>query len=181
MPVSHALKQRQDRKLRRMQEAWELVARGWTQAEIAEKLAVSRQAVQQLVKQAEAEVLLQVHETVLRQKLRQTHRLEGLYREAMASWSASKGDVQKRTIKQSGAGAESKSETSLVIEQSQGNPAYLQAAIGIMADLRKVWGLDAPMKLTHSVADPASVDLARLSDDELERYQQLLAKMEGRA
>ncbi len=82
-------------------------------------------------------------------------------------------------MKQRGQGATAVSETALVVEQRVGEVVYLQAAIQIMADLRKIWGLDAPTKLSHSVTDPASAELSKLSDDEQERYYGLLQKMEA--
>jgi hypothetical protein len=48
------------------------------------------------------------------------------------------------------------------VAQSPGDPRYLEAARAAMGDIRKLLGLDAPVRLKRD-------DLDRLSDDEIER------------
>lgn len=172
---------RAKRAILRMQEAWQKVAEGRTQAEIAADLGVSQQAVSKLLKKAEQAILADVSDTVLAQKVKQTVRLEGLYREAMAAWRASKGEKTKRQRRwrsaPGGDGTQRQEETQIIVEQSHGEVSYLTTAQAIMTDLRRVWGLDAPQKLHHSGAIAKDNDLSKLTDDELEAYYQLVSKM----
>lgn len=177
-PNNHAATVRAQRALDRSRKAWELTGRGWTQDEIAADLNISQQAVSKLMKKAEATVLASVRDTVLAQKVKQTHRLEALYREAMAAWEKSKGDSTKRVRRWKGSGDGAEQETQIVVETSTGDVAYLNLARSLMDDLRKIWGLDAPVKLHHTVKDDSISDLANLTDEELDLYAKLQAKLE---
>lgn len=175
--MSASQRARHQRALERAARALELTAAGRTQREIAGELEISQQAVQKLLKRAEADALANVRDTVLAQKVRQTVRLEGLYREAMRSWHASRGEVTKRTAKQVGSGREAVTSTQIQTEQREGDVSYLNAAIGIMADLRRIWGLDAPTKLQHTTPADEAAELGSLTDEELAQYLALTEKM----
>jgi len=129
--------------------ALELQTQGWSQHQIAAELGISQPAVSKLLKRVELRLLMEMRDTVERQKARQTLRLEHLYAEAMRAWDASKTDAtRRRQRKTDGAGGGAGSTVAeLVIENSHGDPRYLEQARKSQADLRKVWGVDAPEKV----------------------------------
>jgi hypothetical protein len=81
---------------RREEVAFDLAVQGLTEVQIAARLAeqglgaVTRQAVSLILKRVEKRALADLTERVKLQKVRQTHRLEKVYRDAMAAWEASK-------------------------------------------------------------------------------------------
>jgi predicted transcriptional regulator len=133
----------------REQRAVALAVRGWTQAEIARDLHVSQAAVSKILARADARALPALVEAVERQKVRQTQRLEHLFAELLRAWDQSKSDATRRRQRQSqaeaGAGAHTVAE--VTIESQHGDPRYVETMRKVLADLRKLWGLDAPARL----------------------------------
>lgn len=129
--------------------AMELVVLGWTQHQIAGDLGVSQAAVSKILRRAETRVLQELTSVVERQKARQTLRLEHLFAEAMRAWETSKADSTRRRQRKTDGGStrSGASVAEIVVENSHGDPRYLDEARKAMADQRKLWGLDAPQKL----------------------------------
>lgn len=129
--------------------AMELTVLGWSQHRIAEDLGVSQAAVSKILKRIELRVLRESNAMAERHKARQTLRLEHLYGQAMTAWEESKGDVMRRLHRKTqgrdaGGGA---TIAELITENQHGDPRYLEEARKLLADHRKLWGLDAPQKL----------------------------------
>ena len=125
----------------------ELAIEGWTQHEIAADLHVSQSAVSKILQRADERVLQELTATVQRQKVRQTQRLERVIREATRAWEQSKGDATRRRQRKSegdGESAGAHTIAEVVIDTRHGDPRYLDAIRKALADVRKVWGLDAP-------------------------------------
>ena len=127
----------------------ELTVLGWSQQRIAGDLGVSQGAVSKIQKRLELRALGELVATSDRQKIRQTWRLEHLFGEAMHAWDDSKADSTRRRQRKSasGSGGGTASIAEVVIENQHGDPRYLDEARKILADQRKLWGLDAPQKL----------------------------------
>ena len=157
--------------------AIELMVLGWSQQQTAEDLGISQAAVSKLLKRVELRVLRQLAETLERHKVRHTLRLEHLYAEAMRAWEASKVDAtRRRQRKTHGAGGSAGATVAeIVVENQHGDPRYLEEGRKALADLRKVWGLDAPQQLdvraSRNPYDGMSEEALR---DELARQRGLL-------
>ena len=86
--------------------------------------------------------------------------------------------MQKTT--QAGAGgAPGATVAQLVVETQHGDPRYLEVARKVLADQRRVWGLDAPQKLDVRATEgpfDAMTDAALAA--ELARQRQLLASLD---
>lgn len=158
--------------------ALELSIQGWTQPQIAADLGISQAAVSKIVRRVEERVLHELTAVVGRQKARHTLRLEHLYAEAMRAWDQSKSDTTRRRQRktQSGTGGPGATVAEIVVENQHGDPRYLDESRKALADLRKLWGLDAPQKVdVHASRNPydgLSEDALR---EELERQGRLLA------
>jgi len=153
----------------------ELAVLGATQHEIAAELQISQAAVSKLLARADERALADLSSRVERQKVRQTQRLERVFAEAMRAWERSKGDTTRRRQRQSvgdggsNTGAGNHTIAEVVVETKHGDPRCLETARKAMADLRSIWGLDAPQQVDISRADPyASLTEAEL----LERIAQ---------
>jgi len=127
----------------------ELATLGWSQHQIAADLGVTQAAVSRILARVERRLLRELAETVERQKVRQTVRLEHLFAEAVRAWDASKADATRRRQRktQTSAGGAGASIAEIVVENSHGDPRYLTEARQALADTRKLWGLDAPQKV----------------------------------
>ena len=135
----------------REQRAVALAIQGWTQSEIAQDLRVSQAAVSKILARADARALPELVERVERQKVRQTQRLEHLFAELMRAWQQSKADATRRRQRKSesaeagSGGAHTMAE--VIVETQHGDPRYMEESRKVLADLRKLWGLDAPQRL----------------------------------
>ena len=129
--------------------AWELTGLGWPQHQIAADLGVSQAAVSKILKRVEVRAAREQTATIERQKARQTLRLEHVYREAVRAWEQSQTDATRRRQRktQPGAGGAGATVAEITVENQHGDPRYLEAARKALADLRKLWGLDAPQKV----------------------------------
>ena len=135
----------------REQRAVALAIQGWTQHEIGADLRISQAAVSKILTRADARALPELAERVERQKVRQTQRLEHLYAELLRAWEQSKTDATRRRQRKSepaGGGSErAQTIAELTVESQHGDPRYLEESRKVLADLRKLWGLDAPQRL----------------------------------
>lgn len=151
----------------RLREAqvFEYVLEGRTQHQIADALSISQPAVSKIVRRVEERLLADIAYKADRQRARQTFRLEHVYSQAMGAWQNSKQEGvrrrQRKTEHDDGAGS---TVAELVSENRHGDPRYLDEARKALADLRKVWGIDAPERVS---IDAVSV-FASMSDEALD-------------
>ena len=125
----------------------ELVVRGWSQHQIADDLGISQAGVSKLLKRVETRVLRELADTLERQKARHTLRLEHLYTEAIRAWTESQADATRRRQRKSQGARGDAMVAEVVTENQHGDPRFLDEARKVLADHRKLWGLDAPQKV----------------------------------
>jgi len=127
----------------------ELDIQGMSQHDIAAEVGVSQAAVSKILKRVSLRLYGEQLETLDRQKVRHTLRLESLFREAMRAWEASKADATRKRQRKSegGSGGSGATVAELVVENQHGDPRYLEQARKALADHRKLWGLDAPQQV----------------------------------
>lgn len=157
--------------------AMELTVLGWSQPQIARDLGISQAAVSKILKRVETRHLHGWAETLERQKVKQTLRLEHLFAEAIRAWHESKADTTRRRQRQTqggdGAGA---TVAELVVENQHGDPRYLDEARKALADQRKLSGLDAPQKVdVRAPRNPYDTMTEEALRDELAKQTRLLA------
>jgi hypothetical protein len=138
---------------------------GRTQHQIAEAVGISQPGVCKIVRRVEERLLADLAYKAERQRARQTLRLEHIYGQAMHAWEGSKQEGlrrrQRKTEHESGTGS---TVAELISENRHGDPRYLDEARKVLADMRKLWGIDAPER----VSIDASTRYASMSDDALE-------------
>lgn len=158
----------------REETAWELRQKCWTTTRIAQHLGISRQAVDKILDRVEARVLKRLDSRVGRSKARQTHQLEWIAEQASVAWERSTRDAEtvKTVIEprddgagdgdEDGDGAEGIAEATIreerTVKGQAGDPALLNQARGALADIRKIWGLDAPIKAALTTVDDFDAD-----------------------
>ena len=155
---------------------------GLSQREIAAEEGMSQSAVSKILQRLEARVLEELVGRVEQQKVRQTLCLDHLYRESLRAWEASKADATRRVQKktQPGVGAPSATVAQFVVETQHGDPRYLEVARKVLADQRRVWGLDAPQKLdVRATEGPFDAMSDEALAEVLAHQRQLLASLDA--
>jgi predicted transcriptional regulator len=147
----------------REKEAWELRQQFWTEQRIADHLGIERSTVSKMLDRVERDLAERLAEEALPIKARQTAMLERVAEEAFEQWKRSCEDAEVERI--------STKEVNLVNDEDEGaiaipavevkttnerkgqsgNPALLEKAMNALADVRKIWGLDAPVKSESNV------------------------------
>jgi hypothetical protein len=148
---------------------------GRSQHQIAAALGISQPAVSKILRRVEERLLADVAWKVERQRARHTVRLEFIYGEALHAWQASKLETLRRRQRKTEGGTGGATIAEIVSENRDGDPRYLDEARKALADLRKLWGVDAPERMSINAATPfASMSDAAL-EAELTRQARLLA------
>ena len=156
---------------------------GLSQREIAAEEGISQSAVSKILQRLEARVLEELVGRVEQQKVRQTLCLDHLYRESLRAWEASKADATRRVQRTTHAGAGAVgggTVAQLVVETQHGDPRYLEVARKVLADQRRVWGLDAPQKLdVRATEGPFDAMSDEALAEVLAHQRQLLASLDA--
>lgn len=157
-------------RLRELQ-VMELTLEGRTQHEIARELGISQPAVCKILQRIEDRLLADVAWKVERHRARQTLRLEFIYGEAVRAWKASKQETLRKRQRQTGAVGAGTTMAEITSENRHGDPRLLDEARRALQDLRTLWGIDAPERISID----ATTHLASMSDEavESELIQQL--------
>ena len=143
----------------------EHVLEGHTQRETADAVGITQAAVSAIVRRVEERLLADLAYKVDRQRARQTLRLEHVYRQSMQAWQDSKQEgLRRRQRKTENDSSTGSTVAELISENRYGDPRFLDEARKALADLRKVWGVDAPER----VSIDAVSHFASMSDKALE-------------
>ena len=145
--------------------ASDLYLQGWNQQEIANKLGISRQAVNRDIKFLLAE--WRKNRNGLVDEFEAKYRL--IYREAYAAWLRSKEDAVTEVSEMvegdgTGKGNGQRLKASTRKEGQSGNPALLAEARAALKAIREMFGTDAPTK-----AQNINLDLSQLTNEQLQR------------
>lgn len=157
--------------------ATELHLEGQSQHQIAKALGVSQPAVSKMIRRIEDRTLADIAWRIDRQRARHSLRLEFIYGESIRAWRASQQDGlrkrQRRT--QSGKGDDS-TVAELVSENRHGDPRFLDEARRALLDLRSLWGVDAPERLSVETTNPFAAMSDAALEAELVRQSDLLKR-----
>jgi predicted transcriptional regulator len=173
----------QDRLTRRLQtaareaRAAELLARGWSQYQIANELNITQQAVSKMLHRMLNRYYAQVQSGLNRYIAQRDLSLAELEREAWAEYERSKTAATKSSVQRIGPAVATADEgaqpaqsaativkTKLDREAHFGDPRYLQIVLEAGKERNKIRGAYAPLKV-QAVREPSPVEA--LSDEEL--------------
>ncbi len=149
---------------------WSLRMKGWTHEMIADELGLERSTITKMLGRLSLAASKELTDTLIEEKYAQLAQLRHVVAEAMEAWERSKQvdktmttRNQQATDKKGNQTALPGGEVTVKIQESDGDPRYLEAANRARADIRKLLGLDAPTKI---------INLDRLdnaTDEQLER------------
>jgi hypothetical protein len=136
---------------------WALLSEGKTPSAIARDVGIARQSVHRIIRRVEAKYNQAIASSVGRLKARQARALEAVLDEALDAWERSKHPA-RRVRKETGhpsssraddsrSGERSRARTDLTrteVQSRVGDPRFLTEARQALADIRKLYGLDAP-------------------------------------
>lgn len=140
----------------REERIWDLRAKGWTQTRIAEHLEITQVAVSKAISRISLRRLAEFPEQVDQKRTEQNDRLEYFLSEAAEAWERSK--IRWRKRKPTDPAPVGDEDPDWITEPCEGDPKHLETIRGYLADLRKLWGLDAPQK--HLVGATTSEGLS---------------------
>lgn len=161
--------------------AWQLRCQGWTTYRIAAEIGITQSAVWKMLRRVEQRVLAGLKDSVVRMKATQTAQLENLLDEALQAWEKSKEPAQsvtKRTVTGQGDNPTVEETVTQQMKGQCGNPTFLAEARDVLADLRKVWGIDAPTKVAPTTPDGAEAwHIEFTKDEQLQLVTEVLRRL----
>lgn len=153
-------------------EIYAAVCRGdRSQQQIGDAYDVTQQRISSLAARIDKWLAPQLMEQIRELKAGHTSRLMHIYQEAMRAWERSKTPGKQRTVKHGKDGVE----RTRVTRFQSGDPRYLDQARAALAEIRKIWGADAPLKVEHSgEVRVAGRDVDEARSELFERMQRAL-------
>lgn len=165
------------------EDAWRLRVKGWLISRIAEHLGVDKSTISRALDRVEKRLAKEFAAQAEVIKARQTAQLEHIHAAAMEQWERSTEDAEltrtvTKTLAKTTSDYDPANDEPLekeVVEETvtserrgqSGNPALLAQAREALADIRAIWGLDAPKKADiTSGGEPFKVYLFDPDQDE---------------
>jgi len=141
---------------------------GRSEIKIAEELGITQQGVSKILTRMSTRYLKANSDMVARQLAEQTMILQYTLEESIAAWERSKQDANsKLASKTSNAKFGDTTYQSLKTTELYGDPRFLESIRETLADLREIWGVNAPKKLAIQDMDAMiERELARLAAEE---------------
>jgi hypothetical protein len=150
---------------------------GQSQHSIGRTLGISQPAVSKIIRRAEDRLASDVAWRIDRQRARQSLRLEFIYAEAIKAWRASQQDGLRRRQRKTDAGGHGTTIAEVISENRHGDPRFLDEARRALGDLRALWGVDAPERISveatsrfAAMSDAALEAEVRRQSDMLQRF-----------
>jgi predicted transcriptional regulator len=127
----------------------EWMVQGWSQTRMAAALGVSQPAIHKIIRRIEDRAFQELAHRLEQEKAKQTLQLQYLVAESLQAWEQSTGDAtRRRQRKTTGSAADGGATVAEVTSETQYvDPRFLEEARKILADVRRIWGLDAPQRL----------------------------------
>jgi predicted transcriptional regulator len=150
----------------REEDVVQLATEGHSQHEIARLTGISQPAVSKILRRVDERWLKDNAGRLERFRVEQARKSEHLYREALRAWEQSKAQRTRRRQRKSegpvtGAGGVM---AEVIVDDSHGDPRYLEAARRALADVARLWGVNAGDRAAKEPAPPAVFTL-KLGDE----------------
>lgn len=168
----------------RDRQIYALVAQGGIPvSKIAKRFNLHRSVVYKLVDKVDAWFAPQWMDHIREMKSNHTARLLAIYDHAMKAWRRSLKDAETEQVKGEGVlvGETVEAvpvETVRTKKGQTGNVAYLSQAQSALADIRKIWGADAPLKVEHSGEIRVAGDIEGARQRMREELQKRMSQLE---
>lgn len=130
-------------------EVYSKLTQGFTTREVAAEHGIDHTTVSRIGHAVDKWLRPQWMEHILDIRVRHCESLMHVFQEAMAAWEKSKTDAVTITEKSGNSGGEKGGpydEKATQTKAQAGNPSFLAEARSALAEVRKIWGADAPAK-----------------------------------
>lgn len=122
--------------------------------ELAKRYKITERHLLRIISEQDRLLRQNFPEHIARIKDRQTARLEFIYEEAIQAWERSKSnattvsetEVQVKLRKGESLTAKPAAEKKTITKGQVGDASYLDTAMKALADIRKIWGVESPVK-----------------------------------
>lgn len=143
-----------------------LATQGRSQQEIAREVGVTQAAVSRILQRVDDRWLRENVDWVARHKADQTRKLDHLFREALRAWECSKAQRTRRRQRKTGGGDQGLDGTmaEVIVDDSHGDPRYLEAARRTLQDRARLWGALAADPTASVEADSDEVFTLNIAD-----------------
>ncbi len=116
--------------------------------QLADQFRVSKSLCLKVCHQVEQALSDEFHRTISGFRTRQTMQLESLIGELCEAWHKSKIPLE---IRRSGTGSKGTEYDETTVKHTGPDPRYIDSAARLMADIRTMWGVDAPKASTVEI------------------------------
>lgn len=148
-----------------MARAWRLYVETATPVEkIAELMGVRPDRIRIWIREVEARAMDEMRGRVFNLKSQQHAQLEQLLHETLTQYQKSRDTRLKTRKREHGMRPDGPIDVRTIEHTDPiGDPKYLEVAVKILADQRKLWGLDAPTKIAQTTPEGEAVAAAAVS------------------
>jgi len=117
---------------------------GATQTDLAKEYKITQPRIFAILAETQDRLTATFHERVEALKSKQSLQLEDVYDKAAKSYAKSLEDAESTKVSSGHDSNSGKEETTT--KGQAGDPAFLRVMCQALADIRKIWGMDAPIK-----------------------------------
>lgn len=143
--------------------------------DIAEKVGVTRQAVSHAIKEISKWLVPKFMDGIREIRSQHTEHLMHIFHEAMRAWSKSK-EVE---VVEMDRVSNDDNVHQITKKQPTGNAGYLTEARAALAEIRKIWGADAPQQIEVAEGRVAGLSREQAVKNRIEYLQELVKPSEN--
>lgn len=155
------------RRRRREQTVIERSTAGDSQHDIARDLGISQSAVSQIISRVDKRWAQENLAVIDRHKAAEARKLDHVHREALRAWEASKGQKTRRRQRKTEGGSSQSTGTvaEVMVEDSHGDPRFLETARRALADRARLWGPPTTAAPDTGSSDEPAIFTLTIGDD----------------
>ena len=144
-------------------------------SDIGQEFDITPQRVCQIAEEIDKYLVPHFMDKIRQTKVRHTGHLHHMFQQAMAAWEKSKLDPHEET---NHVNEDGDSSHTLKRKTTAGDPTFLNQARAILADIRKIWGADAPAPKddsgTRAAGVPYEEAVKEYAESQIEKYRRMM-------
>ena len=146
-----------------------------TLADIGNQFGIVPSRVHAITEEIDKYLVPHFMDKIRQTKVRHTGHLQHMFQQSMAAWEKSKLDPHEET---NHVNEDGDSSHTLKRKTTAGDPTFLNQARAILADIRKIWGADAPAPKddsgTRAAGVPYEEAVKEYAESQIEKYRRMM-------